>query len=59
MWTYLFKLTKSIKFIEAYSTLAIRGLDTCGVEDVIALEKPNLLLVPLCVETYFAKIASI
>lgn len=35
------------------------GLDAAGMEYVIALEKPNFLLVPLLIELHFAEVAFI
>ena len=39
--------------------MSLGGLDTAGMEYMIALEKPNFLLVPLLVELHFAEVAFI
>lgn len=52
-------LTEGFKLVEADGALALRCLDAACVEDVIALEEPDLLLVPLEVEFKFAAIAPV
>ena len=52
-------LTEGLKFVEADGALALRCLDAARVEDMVTLEEPNLLLVPLEVEAQFAAVASV
>ena len=53
------KLTEGFKFVEANGTLSGGRLNAARVEDVIALEEPDLLLVPLEVEFQLAIVASV
>ena len=52
-------LTERFKLIEADCALALGRLDAARVEDVIAFEKPDFLLVPLKVEFQLAVVAPI
>ena len=52
-------LTEGFKLIKTYGALALGRLNTTGVEHMITLEKPNLLLIPLKVEPKLAEVTAV
>ena len=58
-WQEELVLTESLQLIKADCALALRRLDAARVENMVALEKPDLLLVPFKVELELAVVATI
>ena len=52
-------LTEGFELIEADGALSIGSLDATGVENVVTLEQPHLLFVPLHVELNLAEVAAV